>query len=169
MSTEQQRICGSEPAWEISRNSKGTWKTVAPETWKPRNATRSVHNKSNFSGWWRSAGTLVACEYEQKFADLPEHVQMTKLCSDAGLAKTVEKGQYFTTLDDEEPDRLKGSCREYTLPRSDRSSQVRGWIRGNTKIGPVLDVMVCYHQGRCGVELMIESYLKTRLVLGSGL
>ena len=89
-------------------------------------------------------------EYEQKFADLPEHFQLTTLCSNAGLAKTVEKGQYFTTLDDTELDRLKGSCREYTLPRSDQSSQVNGWIRGNTKIGPVLDVMVCHHQGRYG-------------------
>ena len=89
-------------------------------------------------------------EYEQKFADLPEHLQLTTLCSNAGLAKTVEKGQYFTTLDDTELDRLKGSCREYTLPRSDQSSQVKGWTRGNTKIGPVLDVMVCHHQGRYG-------------------
>ena len=94
---------------------------------------------------------------DQKFANLPEHLQLTKLCSNAGLAKTVEKGQYFTTLDDTELDRLKGSCREYTLPRSDQSSHVKGWIRGNTKIGPVLDVIVCDHQGRCRVEIMIES------------
>ena len=25
------------------------------------------------------------------------------------------------------------------------------------KIRPVLDVIVCYHQGRCGVEIMIDS------------
>ena len=43
------------------------------------------------------------------------------------------------------------------MPRSDQSSQVKGWICGNTKIGPVLDVMVCYHQGRFGVEIKIES------------
>ena len=43
------------------------------------------------------------------------------------------------------------------LPRSDQSSQVKGWIRGNTKIGPVLEVMVCHHQGRYGIEVMIES------------
>ena len=36
------------------------------------------------------------------------------------------------------------------------SSRVRGRIRGNTKIGPVLDVKVCSHQGRYGVEIMIE-------------
>ena len=96
-------------------------------------------------------------EYEHRFADLSEHVQLTKPCSAAVLAKTVEKGQYFATLDDNQFDRLKGSCREYTLPRSDQSSQVKGWIRGNTKIGPVLDVMVCYHQGRYGFEIKIES------------
>ena len=35
-------------------------------------------------------------------------------------------------------------------------------IRGNTKIGPDLDVKVCYHQGRCGVEIMIESLFRDR-------
>ena len=96
----------------------------------------------------------VLRKYEQRFADLPEHAKLTKLCS---VAKTVEKGQYFTTLDDDQFDRLNGSCREYTLPRSDQSFQVKGWIGGNTKIGPGLDVIVCYHQGRHGVEIMIES------------
>ena len=61
--------------------------------------------------------------------------------------RLLRKGQYFTTLDDTELDRLGGSCREYTLPRSDQSSEVKGWIRGNTKIGPVLDVIICHHQG----------------------
>ena len=32
------------------------------------------------------------------------------------------------------------ACREYTLPRNDGSSQPKGWIQGNTKIGPVLEV-----------------------------
>ena len=78
----------------------------------------------------RVQGNLLR-DYEQRFEDLPEHAQLTKLPSNAGLAKTVEKGQYFTTLDDDQLDRLKGSCREYTLPRSDQSSQVKGWIPGN--------------------------------------
>ena len=41
---------------------------------------------------------------------------------------------------------------------------MRGSIRGNTKIGPVLDVKVRYHQGRYGVEIMIESSLRDRTV-----
>ena len=27
-------------------------------------------------------------------------------------------------------------CREYTLPRDDKSTDPKGWIQGNTKIGP---------------------------------
>ena len=100
----------------------------------------------------RVEGDLLR-DYERKFANLPDYLKLTKLCFNAGLAKAVEKGQYFSTLDDAELDKLKGSCREYTLPRRDTSSQVKGWIRGNTKIGPVLDVAVSHHQGRYGVSL----------------
>ena len=41
---------------------------------------------------------------------------------------------------------------------------MRGWILGNTKIGPVLDVKVCFHQGRYGTEVMIESLFRDRTV-----
>ena len=113
----------------------------------------------------RVQGDLLR-DYEQKFANLPVHLELAKLCSNAGLANTVEKGQYFTTLDDAELDKLQGSCREYTLPRSDKSSQVKGWIRGNTKIGPVLDVAVRHHQGRYGVEIMINSIWRWNSLMG---
>ena len=56
--------------------------------------------------------------------------------------------------------------REHELLRSEESSRVRGWFRGNTKIGPVLDVNVCYHQGRYGVEIMIESLFLKEQFLG---
>ena len=102
------------------------------------------------------------CDCEQKFADLPELEKLTKLCSNAGFSKNIEKGQFFITLDDDTPDSLQGSCREYTLSRSDQSSQVKGWIRGDTKIGPVLEVKVCYHQGRYGVEIRIEALFRDR-------
>ena len=103
-------------------------------------------------------------EYDQKFAELPEQQKLTKLCSDAGFSKNLEKGQFFIALDEEGPDEMRTSCREYTLPRSDQSSHVREWIRGNTKIGPVLDVKVSFHQGRYGVEIMIESLFRDRTV-----
>ena len=48
-------------------------------------------------------------------------------------------------------------CREYTLPRDDESSQPRGWIQGNTRIGPVLEVTTSYLYGKHGIEIRIWS------------
>ena len=48
------------------------------------------------------------------------------------------------------------ACREYTLPR-EAASQPKGWIQGNTKIGPVLEVATSYLDGKHGVEVRIMS------------
>ena len=45
------------------------------------------------------------------------------------------------------------TCREYTLPRDDKSTDPKGWKQGNTKIGPVLEVTTCCLQGKYGVEI----------------
>ena len=50
------------------------------------------------------------------------------------------------------------SCQECTLLRDDDSSRAKGWIRGNTKTGPVLEVTVNYHQSRYGIEIRIDSF-----------
>ena len=52
------------------------------------------------------------------------------------------------------------ACREYTLPRDDGSSQPRGWIQGNTRIGPVLEITTCYLYGKHGIEIRIWSLRK---------
>ena len=52
------------------------------------------------------------------------------------------------------------ACREYTLPRDDKSSDLKGWIPENTKIGTVLEVTTSYLQGKYGVEFTIESVNK---------
>ena len=49
------------------------------------------------------------------------------------------------------------TCREYTLPRDEKSTDQKGLIRGNTKIGPVLEVTTSYLQGKYGVVIRIES------------
>ena len=48
------------------------------------------------------------------------------------------------------------ACREYTLPRDEKSSDPKVWIRGNTKIGPVLEVTTSYLQGKYEVGIRIE-------------
>ena len=52
------------------------------------------------------------------------------------------------------------ACREYTLPRDESLSEPKGWIRGNTKIGPVLEVATCCLHGKYGVEIRILSMNK---------
>ena len=52
------------------------------------------------------------------------------------------------------------ACREYTLPRDEEASQPESWIRGNTKIGPVLEVTTCCFNGKYGVEIRIMSVNK---------
>ena len=73
---------------------------------------------------------------------------------DAGFQNVVEIGQYFMTRDTEEFSQFTDSvaCREYTLPREEGASEPKGWIRGNTKIGPVLEVATCCQQGKYVVE-----------------
>ena len=46
------------------------------------------------------------------------------------------------------------------MPRDEKSSDPKGWIRGNTKIGPVLEVTTCCLQGKYGVEIRIKSVNK---------
>ena len=77
-----------------------------------------------------------------------------KFCLDAGFMRVVEIGQYFITKD------IGGltlfntvACREYTIPRDDSTSQPKGWIQGNTKIGPVLEVTTIFLHGKHGIEI----------------
>ena len=82
-------------------------------------------------------------DYDHKFEQLSDAQKLSKLCSNAGL-KTVARGQYFITLDAEGPSGRVHSCREFSLLRNDPRTQARGWIRRNTKIGPVI-IMSMYN------------------------
>ena len=77
---------------------------------------------------------------------------------DAGFPSVVENGQYFMTKDTGDLTQFNTvACREYTLPREEAASQPKGWIRGNTKIGPVLEVATSYLHVEYGVEITIWS------------
>ena len=87
---------------------------------------------------------------------------------DAGFLSVVENGQYFMTKDTAEFSQFHAvACREYTLPREEEASQPEGWIQGNTKIGPVLEVATSYLHSKHGVEVRIISVKETTLTLGS--
>ena len=82
-----------------------------------------------------SRQNILLQRYEERIKLLSQENKVSKFCMDTGFIHVVEIGQYFMTKDTEEQFFAR-ACREYTLPRSDESSQPKGWIQGNTRIGP---------------------------------
>ena len=97
--------------------------------------------------------------FEKRIERLSQTDKVSKFCMDGGFISVVGIGQYFTTKDTGEQFFAK-ACREYTLPRSDESSQPKGWIQGNTKIGPVLEITTSCLYGKHGIEIRIWSLSK---------
>ena len=98
-------------------------------------------------------------KYKEPVERFPQQDRVIKICTDAGFLKTVEVGQYFMTKHTGEFSQFTEpvTCREYTLPRDEKLTDPKGWIRGNTNIGPVLEVTTSDLQGKYGVEIWIES------------
>ena len=93
-------------------------------------------------------------QYEERIKSLSQESKVSKFCMDAGFVHVVEVGQYFMTKDIGDFRQFRAvACREYTLLRDDESSQPRGWIQGNTRIGPVLEVTTVIY----GVNMELKS------------
>ena len=101
-------------------------------------------------------------KYKERVERLPQQDRVIKICTDAGFLKTVEVGQYFMTKHTDEFLQFAEpvTCRENMSPRDEDTSEPKGWIRGNTKIGTVLEVTTCCLQGKYGVEIRIMSVNK---------
>ena len=83
-------------------------------------------------------------KYGARIEKLSQQDRLSKFCMDAGFLSVVEIGQSFMTKDTAEFSQFHAvACREYTLPRDEDTSEPQGWIRGNTQIGPVLEVTAC--------------------------
>ena len=72
--------------------------------------------------------------------------------------RVVEVGQYFVTKDTGDFRQFQSvACREYTLLRDDPASETKGWIQGNMRIGPVLEVTTSFRHFKYGIEIRIKS------------
>ena len=82
---------------------------------------------------------LLLQKYGERIEKLSQQDNLSKICMNAGFLNVFEIGQYFMTKDTAEFSQFTDAvpCREYTLPRDEETSEPNGWIRGNTKIGPV--------------------------------
>ena len=94
----------------------------------------------------RAHKDLLLQKYGERIEKLSQQDKLSKFCIDAGFLNVVEIGQYFMTKDTAEFSQFTDAvaCREYTLPREEEASQPKGWIQGNTKIGPVSEVATSY-------------------------
>ena len=92
---------------------------------------------------------LLLQQHGERIEKLSQQDKLSKICMDAGFLNVVEIGQYFMTKDTAEFLQFHAAaCREYTLPRGEEAPQAKGWIQGNTKLGPVLEVAACCLHGQ---------------------
>ena len=87
---------------------------------------------------------VVLQKYFQQVRQLSLEDKLSKFCKEAGFMSVVEVGQYFVTRNASEFLLKTVACREYTLPRDDPASAAKGWIQGNTRIGPILEVTTTF-------------------------
>ena len=152
ISVNQLRVYGAaaDLCKELARKSRGTAKPAANENFELMVIPTEFPIANPISQTDAEVQGNLLREYKQKFAELPEQQKLTKVCSNDGFSENIDKGQFFITLDEGGPDDVKTSCREHTPYLEVRKLP-------DTQTGPVLDVKVCKHQGRYGVEIMIES------------
>ena len=48
------------------------------------------------------------------------------------------------------------------MPRNEKKTRTKGWILESTRIGPVLNIEVCYHDDRYSIEVLVESLFLDR-------
>ena len=101
---------------------------------------------------------IIWQQYIQQVESLSPENKVSKFCKEAGFMRVVEVGQYFVTKNTGSLKQFRSvACREYTLPRDDPASQPKGWIQGNMRIGPVLEVTTSFQHFKYGIEIRIGS------------
>ena len=101
---------------------------------------------------------IILQQYIQQVESLSPENKLSKICEEAGFMRVVEVGHYFVTKDTGCLTQFRSiACREDTLPRDDSASQPRGWIQGNMRIGPVLEVTTSFQHFKYGIEIRIKS------------
>ena len=169
------------------------WKTSSVFTEQSRRCVKNMKpfttDRSDLMMWWSNQLCSVRSrqkflwrvmtqrikiflfqQNEERIEKLSQQEKLSKFCMDAGFLSVVEVGQYFVTKDTGDLTQFNAVvCREYTLPRDDGSSQPRGWIQGNTKIGPVLEVTIQPVICTVNMELRSELCLWAETILTPGL
>ena len=100
---------------------------------------------------------IIWQQYIQQIESHSPENRLSKFCKETGFMRVVEVGQYFVTKDTGDFRQFQSVvCLEYTLPRDDPASQPNGWIQGNMRIGPVLEVTTSFQHFKYGIEIRIK-------------
>ena len=94
---------------------------------QPRNhcdSNRIVDNEQIASDQWQRARTLAA-QLRAKNRTSSRSSSNDQTVLQCGYHEDRSEGQYFTTLDDAELDKLGGSCREFSLLRDNAATKVK--------------------------------------------
>ena len=84
-------------------------------------------------------------QYMERIESLPPESKVSRFCKEAGFMRVVDVGQHLVTKDTGNFRQFRSvACREYTLRRDDPASEAKGWIQGNMRIGPVLEVTTSF-------------------------
>ena len=163
VSTEQQRTCATNwPAESLAvQKVQGNLllRTIRRPWWCQQN-----FSKTNKTPRTNKIVQGTCCTIMNENSHIFQIIKGWSYCAPMQvLRKLWRRDSIFTTLDDAELEKLSGSRREYALLRDINTlSKVKGWIRGNTKIGSALEVAVSCHQGRYGIEIKIHTLFGDR-------
>ena len=93
--------------------------------------------------------------YIERTESLSPGSKVSRFCKEAGFMRIVEVGQYLVTTDTGNLRQFRSvACRDYTFLRDDPASQAKGWIQGDVRIGPVLEVTTSFNTSN--MELKFE-------------
>ena len=99
---------------------------------------------------------LLLQQNGERIEKLSQQDKLSKFCMDARFLNVVEIGQYFMTKDTTGFFTIFGSGMSWIhSSKRWRGIKTKGWIQGNTKIGPVLEVATCCLHSEHGVEIRI--------------
>ena len=127
----------------------------------PKVPSEFVSRLTKNSVWNSEAQGDLAQQRDEKFKNLAEDVKLTPMSDDAGSTRSVSVGKFFVTTSAFMLDYgVSSSCREYTYPRNDDRAYPKNIINNNTKIGPVLELLVTIHFDRYGIGMKMDSLVK---------
>ena len=170
ISVNQLSIYGAVPdlCEEYSARQTRTGETRVGRTIWPIVRASKIIDNDTYTFDWNPAQEKLLQKYKERVERLSQQDRVIKNSTDAGFLKTVEVGQYFTTKHADEFAQFTEpvTCRENTLPRDAKSTDLKIGFEGTPKLDPCLKSQpaTC----KVNMEWKLELNLLTKTILTRG-